>query len=152
MKKLIALVLAWACVLGLVGCGNKPVKERFCDSLEQAEKMMGFKLEAPESLDNSGTKTFRVSGRTLEIMYFDGKVLNGKISKSDNKENVEGYDYEYTESTIISDDGTDYTLCGNKEDDTVYLATWVNGKCSYLVLDYSGKSAEEMVVFCKRIQ
>ena len=149
MKKLIALILAMVCVLGLSGCGTEPVEERYCDSLAEAEKIMGFKLEAPESFNDSGTKTFRVSGRTLEIMYFNGKVISGKISKSDNKENLEGFDYGYTEHTTITDAGIDYALSGQKE--LVYLAAWENGKYSYFVLDGSGKSADEMVAFCKGI-
>ena len=151
MKKWIACVLALVCVFGLAGCGTKSVEERFCDSLEQAEKIIGFRLDAPESLNNSGTKTFRVNGRTLEIMYFDGKVISGKISKSDNKDNIEGYDYGYTESAIISHDGIEYSLFGNQENEMVYLATWVNDKYSYLVLYSSGKIADEMVELCKRI-
>lgn len=151
MKKWIIGVFALALVIGLSGCRTKPVEDRFCDSLTQAEKIIGFKLEAPEALNDSGTKTFRVSGRTLEIMYFNGKVVSGKISKSDNNENMKESDYGYTASTAITEAGTEYSLFGHKENELVYLATWVNGKCSYLVLDSAGKSADEMVALCKGI-
>ena len=151
MKKFLAMLACIIMALSLVACGNGAVEERFCDDLAQAEKIIGFKLEAPETLNDSGSRNFRVCGRTLEIMYFSGKVMNGKISKSDNQENIGAYDYGYTESVIISDGGIEYKLCGSENGEKVHLATWTKGKYSYFVLDGNGKSAEEMLDFCKEI-
>ena len=150
-KRLLAAALV-ILALVLCACGSKAVPETYCDSLAAAEKLVGFQMEAPDALNGSGTKTFCAKGRTIEIMYFDGKVLNGRISKSDNGENVGGFDYGYTVRSVVSGGGVDYTLSGSEEGGDVHLATWTKGKYSYLVLDGAGKSAEEMVAFCSGIR
>ena len=135
----------------LCGCQSKPVPEKYCDTLAQAEKLIGFKLDAPDSVDGSGTKTFRVSGRTLEVCYFDGKALKAKISKSDNLENINGYDYGYTHKAETSADKIDYALHSSDANSAAHLAEWTKGKYSYFVLLSDGKTTDEMIAFCKTI-
>ena len=150
MRKTVAIIFIALLVL-LCGCKSQPIAEKYCDALAQAEKLIGFKLNVPDSVDGSGTKTFRVSGRTLEVCYFDGKVLKAKISKADNLENINGYDYGYTHKADTTADKIDYTLRSSDANSTVHLAEWTNGKYSYLVLLSDGKTTDEMITFCKTI-
>ena len=152
MKKILFVFVCVVILIGLCACNSNPVAESYCDTLAEAEKAIGFKLEAPDSIDGSGTKTFKVSGRTLEIMYFSGKVMNGKISKADNLENINGYDYGYTKVTEISRDGITYSFRGSEDSELVNFATWTEGKYSYLVLKSGGLTEEEMINFCKAIK
>ena len=152
MKRVLLAVTCLLTAVFLCACGKDAVPERYCDSLDEAESLIGFKLTAPESWNGSTTKTFRVGGRTLEIMYFSGKVLEGKLSKSEGGEDITAYDYGYTGSIQVSDGGVTYTLQGNNAEETVCLATWTKGKYSYFLLDSAGKTPEEMVAFCKEIQ
>ena len=152
MKKIILTAACIIMLLCLCACGKKPVPDTYCASLSAAEKMIGFKLTAPENIDNSGTNTFRVSGRTLEVMYFNGKVLTGRISKADNLENINGTDYGYDAVSQLTDNGISYTLRGEEGNDTVNLATWTSGDYSYLVLVGAGKTPEQLVELCKAIK
>ena len=152
MKKLIAAMLCIATVLCICSCGKQPHPDTYCASLAAAEKLIGFDLTAPEKIGNSGTNTFRVNGRTLEVMYFDGKVLTGRITKADNLENINGFDYGYTAETSLSDGGIDYMLKGEEGKETVHLATWTSGKYSYLVLCGEEKTPQQLVELCKSIK
>ena len=151
MKRFIIALLCLAMLLSLCGCKAKPVAEKYCDSLAEAEKLIGFKIDTPESLSDSKTKTFRAGGRTLEICYFDGKVLKGRISKADNLENINGLDYGYTYKTETAMGGTDYTLRSAEANGTIHLAEWTKGKYSYMVLLSDCKTVDEMIAFCKTI-
>ena len=152
MKKFIVAVLCLIMVFSLCACGKKPVPNTYCASLSAAEKMIGFKLNAPENIDGSGTVTFRVNGRTLEVMYFNGKVLTGRVTKADNAENINSIDYGYTAESQLSEGGIDYTLRGMEGSDTVNLASWTSGKYSYLLMTGEAKSPEQLVELCKSVK
>ena len=152
MKKIILTIACVAMVLCLCACGKKPVPDSYCDSLSAAEKLIGFKLTAPEKIGESGTNTFRANGRTLEVMYFNGKVLTGRISKADNAENINGVYYGYNYVTQLSDSGIAYTLRGDEGKDTVCLATWTSGDYSYLVLVGAQMTPEQLVELCKTVK
>lgn len=149
MKKLIILGFTLAALMLLCSCGHKPVPETYCDTLKQAEKLVGISLTAPDSVNGSGTKTFSAKGRTLEIMYFDGKVLTGRISKSDNGENL-ALDFGYTNVATVSENGSEFSLYG--DGDRIYLSHWQSGKYSFSVLLGSGLGEDEMVKFCETIR
>ena len=148
MNKPFAAAVCLILLLLLSACGSKAVPETYRDTLAEAEKQIGFRLEAPESLNGSGTRTFRAAGRTLEIMYFDGKVVTGKISKSDNHENISGMFNEYSELATVNE----YALYGNSETGLAYLAVWKSGKYSYLVMNSFGTDAAELTALCAGIR
>ena len=152
MKRLIALFLTLLTLAGLCACGRKPVEDKYTDTLEQARKAIGFEISAPEQLDGSGTRTFHVNSRTLEITYFSGKVMYGRITKADNRENLNGYDYGYTKVSEVTDSGVVYTLRGPDGSDGVCFAAWENGKYSYTALVSGERTPEEIIAFCKEIK
>ncbi|MBE6914314.1 MAG: hypothetical protein E7472_05205, partial [Ruminococcaceae bacterium] len=124
MKKLIAFLICLFAVFSLAACGSDPVPDTFTDTLEAAEKLIGFKLSAPDSIDGSTSRNYRATGRKLEIMYFSGNVLRGRVCKDENPSGVNAQDYGYIHTEYVQDGKIEYTLCGSEGGENFSLAMW----------------------------
>ena len=151
IKKIIALILCAISIFSLVACSAKPVEEKYVDTLEEAQKIIGFNIDIPKNVISSGSQTYYVSGRTLEITYFNGKVISGRIIKTENKEEFNFSYYDLSNEQKIKSDNIEYTLYG-PEADSINLATWTNKKYSYILSIMNTMTTEEIIDICTNIK
>ena len=152
MKKLLVLFVCLFFVGCLAACSSEPVPDTFTDTLEEAEKLLGFKFDVPDSIDGSTSMNYRAKNRQLEIMYFSGKVLCARVWKDENPSGVNAEDYGYIHTECVQDGKIEYTLCGVEGSENFNLAMWENGKYSYMLLLGSERTPEELIELCKTIK
>jgi len=99
MKKLIALILASICVLGLVGCKNAPTADETVPSV--SENVVGGDLAPMVKIDGFVyVDTGEESTRTERVDGFDGEITstvaqNQKPTENDQSNFGTGYGYQY---------------------------------------------------------
>lgn len=122
------------------------------DTLEGAEKAIGFDIEAPESFDEFTERSYCVLfGEILEIQYRDISNISGlSIRKSESTEDISGdfTDYEQVSEIIVCDRAITIKGCEN----AYYLAVWQDGDYSYSVSADNGISENELIEILEKIK
>lgn len=166
MKKILAILLCVVIAASLCACGKsggsskKPVEDTYTDTIEEAEKLVGIKTDFPETVRRSDTIYPRAHGRTVEVNYFlsNPKNMEAKISKSDNHENIDNFDYNCPCTKEVEHNGINFTLRGRYDDGMYRAALWTVGEYSYIVLidaDYytsSYMTEEEILAICDQVK
>lgn len=123
-------------------------------SLEEAEKIAGFRIGVPDAVPPYDHLHFRAAeGKMLEIIYADEEDAEGyRIRKAVGTEDISGDYNEYkAQQTALLADGTKVTLRGNQEG-SWSVAAWTASGYSYAVCagekDFTAdeilKTAEDM--------
>ena len=129
---------------GTGGGGQSPVEiaNPFveCESLEKAERLAGFSITVPETIDGYGKPVIRVIQNELaEFIYGNGETQI-RIRKGDGRKEISG-DYSwYAELDEISVDGQTVTVKGN--DGKIYTAVWNSGEAGFSINISGGTDRE----------
>ena len=141
-----------------------------CDSMEEGERLAGFRLRAPESLDGYGERLVRViKDELLELQYEYSLISdcvytkvakmdyeypiyedreNAVIRKGKGQEDISGDYNVYTDVYQVKILGEEVTLKGN--DGRVDLALWTLGEYSYSV-SVQGLTEDAMIDLVKKV-
>lgn len=122
------------------------------DTLEEAEKAVGFDIAVPDSFGAFTELSFStVSGKILEVQYCGEDGGCGlSIRKAKGGEDVSGDWNEYESVSEIQAGGRAVTIKGNGG--KYYLAVWLDGGYSYSVSVTDGASEDELKAFVEDIQ
>lgn len=122
------------------------------DTLEEAEKAVGFDIAVPDSFVAFTELSFStVSGKILEVQYYDKDGGCGlSIRKAKGGEDVSGDWNEYESVSEIQAGGRAVTIKGNGG--KYYLAVWQDGGYSYSVSVTDGASEDELKAVVEDIQ
>ena len=107
------------------------------DSLKEAEKAVGFEINAPESIDGYSEKLISVmDGKMIQVIYINGDKQIC-IRKEKGNEDISGDYTKYAEKKITDIDGVTITLKGGNG--KYGNATWTADGYSYSIgaYDYS---------------
>ena len=180
MKRILICLLITALTCGMTACGNKtttetnepvppinetgnildigenagqvqpPLNNASYDTLEEASKAIGYTVQHPESL-NSATATYGIKDNALEIMFFNGKVMTGRIIKArvGNPPATDFYGYATAQSE--TKDGIDYII-HYTEKDACHLITWSEGEFLYLLYTSEIHTIDSIIEVAQQIQ
>ena len=124
----------------------------YFDTLEEAEKNIGFEITAPADYGNYTNVDYTViSGYILQIGYYDESDSEGlSVRKSASAEDISGDCNTYENIAEITSDSRQITLkCSG---DKYYLAVWSDGGYSYAVSLKPGASEAEITELVKNIK
>ncbi len=102
-----------------------------CDTLEDAAKVAGFSLAAPDAVDGYDTRAVQaIKEEMIQAIYQKGedRLLIRKAAGSDD---ISGDSTAYTEANTVAVGGLSVTMKG--ENGTVSIAVWTNGGYTYAV-------------------
>lgn len=124
----------------------------YFDTLEEAEKNIGFEITAPADYGNYTNVDYTViSGYILQIGYYDESDSEGlSVRKSASAEDISGDYNTYENIAEITSDNRQITLKGSG--DKYYLAVWNDGGYSYAVSVKPGASEAEITELVKNIK
>lgn len=124
----------------------------YFDTLEEAEKNIGFEITAPADYGNYTNVDYTViSGYILQIGYYDESDSEGlSVRKSASAEDISGDYNTYENIAEITSDSRQITLKGSG--DKYYLAVWNDGGYSYAVSVKPGASEAEITELVKNIK
>ena len=142
MKKILAFALSAVMALSLVACGNNgkteesspeiPDPSTECETMDEAAKLAGFDLCAPDAVDGQEKMAIRVltAGGLVEVIYGSGdeQVV---IRKAAGSTDISGDYTEYAESNTVAVGEIQVTMQG--ENGQVRLATWTNNGYTYSI-------------------
>lgn len=150
MKKLITLSLCLAAALLFTGCGSQESGELAnpfveYDTIEEAEKAVGFDLSVPESIDGLSERIIRVDSedQLIEVIYQNGQDEDQeiRIRKAVGTDEISGDYNEYSQSRTLDVDGIAVTVKG--DDDLITVATWAQDPYVYSIGNYSDSGFTE---------
>lgn len=124
----------------------------YFDTLEEAEKNIGFEITAPADYGNYTNVDYTViSGYILQIGYYDESDSEGlSVRKSASAEDISGDYNTYENIAEITSDNRQITLKGSGG--KYYLAVWNDGGYSYAVSVKPGASEAEITELVKNIK
>ena len=150
MKKLITLSLCLAAALLLTGCGSQESGELAnpfveYDTIEEAEKAVGFDLSVPESIDGLSERIIRVDSedQLIEVIYQNGQDEDQeiRIRKAVGTDEISGDYNDYSQSRTLDVDGIAVTVKG--DDDLITVATWARDPYVYSLGNYTDSKFTE---------
>ena len=159
MKKCIMIMLCAALGLGSAAASGKiqeqkqeAPSEAFAqmmnpftdsDSLEEAERLVGFSIVIPEKIDGSSNRIYRSMGQSLlEIIYEDREENEiARVRKGTGEADISGDYNEYALKEKVVVKGKQIQLKG--ENNRFKLAVWSDNGYSYSV-STNGLSLEKM--------
>lgn len=168
MTKAITLLLGAAMVLSLSSfgdIGDLSAEDSFipnesvqipnpftdCDTLDEAEKLVGFELSAPDVIGQSTGRIFRASDfDLLEVIYKQGDTETARVRKAAGSGDISGDYNNYAYVGDISTNGMTVTVKGEK--DNISLAIWQKDGYTYSVSVESPLSAAEMSTLVSSIR
>lgn len=162
MKRIIAAVLCLcSAAFFLFGCSGggaasgtsgaqiaNPFEEY--ETLEQAQKAVGFEITVPEEINGCGRRIFRVNkeNHLLEIIYQDNdgeKTYTVRKAEGDGDISGDYNKYAYSDTSDgITVKGEDASACA--------LAVWAKGDYAYSVSAGSALSREDMLALAGAVE
>lgn len=122
-----------------------------CDTLDEAEKLVGFELSAPDVIGQSTGRLFRASDfDLLEVIYKQGDTETARVRKAAGSDDISGDYNNYAYVGDISTNGMTVTVKGEK--DNISLAIWQKDGYTYSVSVESPLSAAEMSTLVSSIR
>ena len=122
-------------VKGADGKMTTQIANPFADyaTLADAEKAAGFEMKAPDTVAGyDGETAFQVmSGRMLQMIYFDSQDNRLFIRKEAGSEDISGDYNSYAEIQTVGVAGREVTMKG--ENGLVSVAIWTDGAYTYAV-------------------
>lgn len=123
-----------------------------CDTLADAEKIAGFNLEIPTSVDRYDIENIQaISKEIIEINYQHKEKTDEYITirKGIGSEDISGDYNEYEETKDVAVGTYEVTLKSNSG--KVMLAVWTSGDYSYSVYT-SGMSEDEIIKIAEQMK
>lgn len=124
-----------------------------CSSLEEAQQLAGFSIQAPESIDGYPVRSIQVMETSMiQVLYendADQQILIRKGTGADDSDDISGDYNRYSETSQITINDSSVTFKGN--DGKIMVAIWSDGSYSYAI-DASGLTSEEMTALIEQIQ
>lgn len=121
------------------------------DTLEEAEKTVGFEISVPDSYGEYTEPFYAVvEGEILEVQYYHGDDRGMYIRKARGSEDISGDFNEYDNITETQVSGNTVTIKGSG--DEFSLALWVSGDYSYSVSVSSGISENALKEIIEKIK
>ena len=113
-------------------------------TMAEAEKITGFGLEAPETIQGSELSEITViSGDTIEVDYIQNGEIIASVRKAKGDEDISGDYNTYSQTETVAITAGDVTIKGN--DGTYYLATWTSDGYSYSFSSEGGISKADII-------
>lgn len=137
MKRKIALLLTGAALFVAVACGKNvsstQIANPFVDyaSMEEAEKVVGFTLAAPEALDGFSHKTIQVMRDSMLQVIFSEENDRLVIRKEAGDGDISGDYNNYARVETVSVGERLITMKGG--DSGIQVAIWTDGEYTYAV-------------------
>ena len=123
-----------------------------CETLEEAEKLAGFDIAVPDSVEGYSDRAIRAmsyDGETMiEVIFSNGapEDENGyselRIRKAPGAEDISGDYNTYAEKSVLAAGDVEADVSGN--DGTISLAVWTSGDYTYSIAVSDGAAAEAM--------
>lgn len=160
MKKMLAFALSAVMALSLVACGNNgktggtspEIPDPFteCETMDEAAKLAGFDLCAPDAVDGQEKTAIRVltEGGLVEVIY-GGEDEQVVIRKGEGSEDISGDYNEYSTTETATVDGVEVTLKG--DGDKVNLSTFASNGYTYAISSSTGMTKVAMTDLAKAI-
>ena len=166
MKKFIVLSLIVMISIPLIACGKKeqesqePEKQEEttqmanpfvdCETMADAEKVAGFSMEMPESIDGyADSRIQAVENDMVQAMYFekdadfDGDQATLFIrKKAGEEEDISGDYNQYSQTVSAEIDGHNVTLKG--DDNLINVALWTADGYTYSIDTDKAITQEQM--------
>lgn len=156
MKKIIAFALSTVMALSLAACGDNntaggksaEIPDPFteCDTMEDAAKLVGFDVAAPDAIDSMDKSVIRVDteGKLIEVIYGGEAEEDEKVTirKAEGSEDISGDYTQYANSDTVTIGDKAVTMKG--DGDQVNVATWANGDYAYSITSSSAMSKVSM--------
>ena len=122
------------------------------DTLEEAERAVGFDITVPDSYgDYSELSYMVVGGEMLEVQYYDAGENRGMyIRKAPGSEDISGDFNQYDDIREIQVGGNTVTIKGSGGEFS--LALWISGDYSYAASVSSGISENALKEIIEKIQ
>lgn len=121
------------------------------DTLEEAEKAVGFDITVPDSCGEYTEPFYAVvEGKILEVQYYHGDDRGMIIRKSRGSDDISGDFNEYDNIAETQVNGNTVTIKGNG--DEFSLALWVSGDYYYSVSVSSGISENALTEIIEKIK
>lgn len=163
MKKMLAFALSAVMALSLAACGSngKPEENSLeipnpfteCETMDEAAKLAGFGLCAPDAVDGQEKTAIRVltEGGLVEVIYGSGDD-RAVIRKAAGSEDISGDYTEYAESNTVAVGEIQVTMQGGNGQ--VRLAAWTNDGYTYSIGVYAetGVSSDMMADLVAAVQ
>ena len=119
-----------------------------CESLEQAEKVAGFKLSLPDNLE--GELAFRaINGKMIEVICRNGEN-EVRIRKSTGSDDISGDYNQYAEEQTVVLGKIQVTEKGDNS--KINTAAWADGDYAYAVSADAGMDSGELEQMIQAIQ
>ena len=180
MKRILICLLITALTCGMTACGNKttnkpiepvppisetgnildigenakpvtpPLADKSYDSLEELSNAIGYTVKYPESLNASST-TYSIKNNSLELLFFNGKVMEGRLIKAGvgNPPATDFYGYATAKAEIK--DNINYII-HYTETDACHLITWSEGEFLYLLYTSNIHTIDSIIEVAQQIQ
>lgn len=189
MKKEMMAILAAGLMFAVAACGEKAgdVNERTdiiedqvqipnpfvdCETMEEAGKLAGFSLTAPESIDGYSDRIIQaVEGELVQVIFTRNQCIELEDPEDPDAASQETVDFESHDLTIrkgtgmedISGDYNEYpevetvsvsdrTVTLKEKDGLVYTAIWSMDGYSYAVYAADGVSADVMTALVSEVE
>jgi hypothetical protein len=121
-----------------------------CDTLEEAGKLAGFDMTAPDTINGYSERVIRaVAGDMIEAIYRSGED-EVRIRKAAGSEDISGDYNVYAENNVISVDGLQVTMKGT--DGKVNVATWTNSGYTFAIGISSGMSSDSVSALIRTVK
>lgn len=160
MKKILAFALSAVIMLSLVACGNNgktgetspEIPDPFteCETMDEAAKLAGFNLCAPDTVAGQEKTAIRVltAGGLVEVIYGSGdeQVV---IRKAAGSTDISGDYNEYSATETAAVEGVEVTLKG--DGDKVNLATFASNGYAYSIASSSGMTKVSVTALIKAL-
>lgn len=170
-KKVVTFVLGTVCALSIMACGknsreltivdvdiagteeNAHVANPWttCDTLDEACKIAGFDMKAPESLDGYKNRHISVLNQDLIEVGFSKSDDSSEIDFRKGKDSDVSGDYnEYESVEKVQIDGITVTFKGNNG--TVKAAVWQTDGYGYSIFSNDDLDSDTMTEYVRQLQ
>ena len=166
MKKIMMYTLCALLLLSLAACGGKsapqpaPSGENVqipnpftdCDTLEDAAKLAGFGLTAPDAVDGFPGRSIQVmngSQPMIQVYYGDGALCVRKAIADSESADISGDYTTYDTQDTLTVDGLDVAVRGGG--DLLNVAIWTSGGCAFSIQTNDGLDAETMTALIRSV-
>ena len=128
-----------------------------CDSLEDAEKIAGFEIRVPDSIDGYSNRFIQAIDQYLiQVFYYAPSEISDDsrdqilLRKALGTDDISGDYNAYSEEQSLSINNTDVTYKGN--DGKLYVITWTDGTYAYAIDSSAGLDLETAKTLVTQLQ
>ena len=123
-----------------------PLADKSYDSLEDLSNALGYTVQYPTS-----STTYGVKNNSLELMFFNGKVMAGRLIKARIGNPPETDFYGYVSTKTETRENISYTVHYTNEDEC-HLITWSENDFLYLMYTSNIHTINSIIEIAQQIQ